>query len=599
MDQFYKRFSVISGFVILLIVLAANAFITKRRLDVQLADQAWVSHTQQVQFELAQTESILKDTEIGQRGFLYTGDSKYLTPYHLAVAQIQSHIEHLAQLTADNPRQQANIVQLRNLIQDKLAELAQTITLYQSGKADEAKAVVLSDVGILKMDDIRKLIDRMEEEEASLQVTRLAAYRKSIQTTTACIFLASLIAALGLLMLAYYIIREMNLRERHARQIQDREEWFRVTLTSLGDGVIATDKDGRVTFLNPIAEQLTGVSVAQAKGRIIQEVFPIFNESTHRPVENPVKKVMELGHIVGLANHTVLRNTNGTLTPIEDSAAPIRDGRDNLIGVVLVFRDATYERKSQEVLRKTEKLAAAARLSATVAHEINNPLEAIGNLLYLAKETPGMPDFAAQQLELAEQELERVSHITRQTLGFYRESKVPDPIDVPALIESVLRLYSNKFKTKNIVIERSFGECPPIQGLEGELKQAMSNLISNAADAVSENGTIRIILSCIEISSGRVVQVMIEDDGPGIAAEHIDQIFEPFFTTKKDVGTGLGLWVTREIVDRHGGTIRVRSEKDKGIRGTVFHVHLPCADHHGNHPATGLSGLNVKGETAE
>ena len=143
----------------------------------------------------------------------------------------------------------------------------------------------------------------------------------------------------------------------------------------------------------------------QVKGQLIGDVFPIFNEQTMLPVENPVAKVMELGRIVGLANHTVLRNTNGTYTPIEDSASPIRDHQDKLIGVVLVFRDATLERKTQAALRESEKLTSAARMSDTVAHEINNPLEAVGNLLYLAKRTPGVPEVAIEHLVVAEQEL--------------------------------------------------------------------------------------------------------------------------------------------------------------------------------------------------
>jgi PAS domain S-box-containing protein len=576
MQTFHRRFSVISGFGLLLIILVANALITRRQLAVQVGNQAWITHTRQVLFELAETESLLKDAETGQRGFLYTGDPKYQAPYHSAVAQLDQHIEKLAQLTADNPRQQARILLLRNLTHEKLSELGQTISLYRSGRTDEAKALVLSDAGFFMMNDIRKLIDQMGREEDSLVAIRSGTYQRSIRVTVACIYLASFIAALGLILLAYYILREIELRERHARQIEEREEWFRTTLTSLGDAVIATDEHGQVTFLNPVAEQLIGIDLAHARGRAIQEVFPIFNESTQKPVENPVKKVIELGRVVGLANHTVLQKSDGTLIPIEDSAAPIRDGHNKLTGVVLVFRDATYERTSQEVLRKTEKLAAAARLSATVAHEINNPLEAVGNLIYIAKGTPGMPPAAAEQLVLAEQELERVSHITRQTLGFYRESKVQERVDVPALVESVLKLYSNKFKTKNIVIERDFGECPPIQGLSGELKQVVSNLISNAADAVGENGTIRVKLLCVENADGRVVQVMIEDNGPGIAAEHRDRIFEPFFTTKKNVGTGLGLWVTKEIVERHGGTIEVHSREDKEAGGAVFSVLLPC-----------------------
>ena len=577
MQTTHKRFSVITGFVLLLVVLVANAIITARQLRIQVGNQAWVARTQQVRFELSRTESLLKDAETGQRGFLYTGDPKYLGPYDLAITQIEPHLTHLEQLTADTPDELAQIPELRRLANEKLAELARTISLFRAGKSAEAKALVVSDLGLHTMDNVRKLIDEMGQEERSLQADRSATYQKSIRKTTASIYLASFIAALGLVFLAYFILHEMALREGHARQLLEREEWFRVTLTSLGDAVIATDERGHVTFLNPIAEQLTGRPLANSKGKAIQEVFPIFNESTHLPVENPVKKVMELGRVIGLANHTVLQNTDGTMIPIEDSAAPIRDGRGKLIGVVLVFRDATYERKSQEILRKTEKLAAAARLSATVAHEINNPLEAVGNLIYLVKGTPDLPAEAMQQLLLAEQELERVSHITRQTLGFYRESNVPGHVEVSALIESVLKLYSNKFKTKNITLIRDFGECPPIQGLAGELKQAMSNLISNAADAVSENGTIRVKLACLKSPDGNVIQVAIEDNGAGIAATHLDKIFEPFFTTKKDVGTGLGLWVTREIIDRHGGTIQVRSGDGNGSRGSVFNILLPCA----------------------
>ena len=365
------------------------------------------------------------------------------------------------------------------------------------------------------------------------------------------------------------------MRDIYARQLEEREEWFRSTLTGLGDAVIATDARGNVTFLNSMAEKLMGTPLSVTRGKYIEDVFPIFNETTLKPVDNPVKKVMQHGLVVGLANHTVLLNTNGTYIPIEDSAAPIRDGRGKIVGVVMVFRDATTERKSQEVLRKTEKLAAAARLAATVAHEINNPLEAIGNLIYLSKATEGIPESAFTNLTLAEEELSRVSHITRQTLGFYRESKQPNEVDLPTLVESVLNIYSNKLRTKNITLVRDIHDCPPIQALAGELKQAVANLVSNAADAVPHGGTICVRIHCHEDATTHIVKIIVEDDGPGIAPEHRDHIFEPFFTTKKDVGTGLGLWVTKEIIERHSGTVEVRSMNGTGPSGTAFSITLP------------------------
>ncbi len=585
MRAIHKRFSVVAGFVVLLIVLAVNTLITRRQLGTQVEEHEWVVHTEQVVLEVRQIEALLRDAETGQRGFLYTGDAKYLAPYDLAAGQVDSHIQKLAELTTDNPSQQPRIALLRKLAHDKLNELGLTITLYRSGQAEEARRVVLSNAGLSMMEDIQAVVNQMVEAETSLLAERSEAYRKSVRDTVISIYLTSIVAVVGLLLLAYYILHEMDLRERHAAQMREREQWFRVTLTSVGDGVVATDDQGYVTFLNPVAEGLIGATLAELRGQPIQQAFPIFNEYTRQPIENPVRKVMESGRIIGLANHTVLRKRDGTLIPIEDSAAPIRDDQDRLVGVVLVFRDATHDRKSQEVLRKTEKLAAAARLAATVAHEINNPLEAVGNLIYLAKATAGLPEVATRHLTIAESELERVSHITRQTLGFYHESNAPDRVEVPALVESVLKLYANKLRSKNIVVECDLGECPPIQGWPGELKQLISNLVSNAADAVSANGTLNVKLSCVENPDGNHVQLIIADDGHGIAAEHMSRIFEPFFTTKKDVGTGLGLWVAREIAERHGGTIEVESRTDPVSHGTVFTVLLACSAHLQSHAA--------------
>jgi len=585
MRPFYKRFSVISGFSVLLVLLLLNAFVIRRQVGVQVASQAWVIHTQRVLFQLSETESLLKDAETGQRGYLYTGEPRYLAPYDLAAGQIETHLQKLAELTVDNPEQLTDVARLRLLAHQKLGELSQTIQLYQSGNLEGARQLVLSNAGLLTMGKIRGLVKEMEQEEATLAAARTVAYRHSIQVTIACINIACIVAIAGLILLAYFILREMELREKHSAQIRQREEWYRVTLTSLGDGVIATDDRGNVSFVNPVAERLTGRTLAQAKGKPVTEVFPIFNEVTHDPVDNPVKKVMELGRIIGLANHTVLRQPNGTLIPIEDSAAPIHDDQGGLLGVVLVFRDATHERKSQEIMRKTEKIAAAARLAATVAHEINNPLEAVCNLIYLAKNRPGLPPDVHLDLTRAEEELERVSHISRQTLGFYRDSMEPAALDVPALVDSVLKLYRSKLKSKSIRVERDVQDCPPVRGWPGELQQLISNLVSNAADAVSMEGTIRIKVCCVENSDGRAVQFSVSDNGHGICPEHLGRIFEPFFTTKKDVGTGLGLWVSKEIAERHGGTIHVDSRAEGGSGSTVFTVLLPCFENQKRHLA--------------
>jgi PAS domain S-box-containing protein len=578
MRSFHKRFAVIGGFLVLLALLAINTAVLRHQLATQVGNQEWFSRSRRVLQELRNTESLLKDAETGQRGYLYTGKTDYLVPYHLAAGQIDSHLQNLSAEIGDNPAQQTKAATLGALIHQKLNELAQTISLYQSGNAEGAKALVMSDHGFRLMENIRSLVKHMEEEEISIGDLRRSAYQKSIQITVLCIYAASGIAALGLILLALSIMREMETRERDAASLRQSEEWFRVTLSSIGDGVIATDDQGRVSFLNTIAERLTGSSLEQARGKKIGEVFPIFSEATNNPMENPVDKVLALGSVVGLANHTVLRHRDGHLLPIEDSAAPITDDSGKLIGVVLVFHDASRERSFQDVLRRTEKLAAAARLAATVSHEINNPLEAIGNLIFLARTSPDASANVVAQLQLAEQELARVSHITRQTLGFYRESTSPTPVHIPTLVESVLTLYSNKLQVKQIKVQLALDACPPITGLAGEIQQLVSNIVSNAIDAVPVGGMLKIDASLVKLAAGESIRLKVEDDGPGIAPENLKRIFEPFFTTKKDVGTGLGLWVCKEIAERHGGTVQVESKNGNGGNGAIFTVLLPDSE---------------------
>jgi len=245
--------------------------------------------------------------------------------------------------------------------------------------------------------------------------------------------------------------------------------------------------------------------------------------------------------------------------------------------VVMVFRDVTAEKQAQDVMRKAEKLAAAGRLAATVAHEINNPLEAVCNLVYIARNTPGLPQEAIGYLNVAEQELDRVSHITRQTLGFYRDSSEPGPVQLRGVIESVMKLYENKVRSKSIAVELELAECPPVHGMHGELKQLVANLVSNAADAVAPGGKIQVSIAPASQEPEKGVEIKVADDGPGVPAENRARIFEPFFTTKEDVGTGLGLWVCKEIAERHRGNVQLSLSKDGGLGGAVFTVFLPYA----------------------
>ncbi|MGA2989931.1 MAG: HAMP domain-containing sensor histidine kinase [Candidatus Korobacteraceae bacterium] len=209
-------------------------------------------------------------------------------------------------------------------------------------------------------------------------------------------------------------------------------------------------------------------------------------------------------------------------------------------------------------------------MAATIAHEINNPLEAVTNLLFITNNAKDM-ESVRQYLGLADAELERIAHITRQSLGFYRESNAPALTSVNAVLDSAVDLLKNKIKAKSAVIQKQWDGDVQVTAVAGELRQVFSNLLANSLDAIDEKGTIKLRVSTgAAFKNGdRCVRVTVADNGKGISASSRQRLFQPFFTTKGTVGTGLGLWVSKEIIEKHGGTIRVRSSTDGGRRGTI------------------------------
>jgi PAS domain S-box-containing protein len=571
----YKRFRIAIGFLMLMIMLTADTIITRHLLDVQTNDQAWVSHTQQVLTQVGQIQSLMANAELGQRAYITTHDPNYLGPYDLAVNQLDPNLQQLAQLTADNHDEQAKIANLRSLLQTKMDMFSTAIVLFQSGHQDQARDMVVSERGRLLMVKINNLMNEMAREESSLKGSWAATYQSSVGRTIASIYVAGSIVALGLIFLAYYILRYVHLRDRRARARLARAKWFRSALTSLGDAVIATDKRGLVTFLNPKAERLMGIQLLQAKGQHVEKVFALFDEATLEPVANSVTKVIEHGHAVELRNEAFLKSSDGRLIPINDSATLIRDNRDQLLGAVLVFRDASYERQTQKLLRTTDMFAVSPMLLANASRQIDAPLVAASDLIYIAKLNEGIPSDASDLLTLAEGHLGRASHISREVLGFYREFASPEKVDLSTLVNSVLSSFSNQFRSRSIAIKRNFQECPSVSGVSSELKQAIANLVSNAVDAVPFGGTIRAQLSCRDHVTGKAVMLSIQDSGPGISLANRDRLFEPFFTTKEGTGYGLGLWTAKGIVERHGGSIQVNYEDGDSPTGTVFNVLLP------------------------
>jgi len=267
--------------------------------------------------------------------------------------------------------------------------------------------------------------------------------------------------------------------------------------------------------------------------------------------------------------------TDGSMYWTAARAAVECDAAGKPLRMVGMCMDITHRKLTEEALRKTEKLAAAGRLAATIAHEVNNPLEAVTNLIFLAHNEPDRAE-RNRLLDMAEKELQRVSHITRQTLGFYRDSGRATKVDLSEVVNSVLDVFQGKLKSKGVQAHFDLRGETSIYGAPGEITQVVSNLISNAVDASRPGSSIRIR---VKHRPGGAI-LIVSDQGTGIPSTVRAMVFEPFFTTKKDVGTGLGLWISRRIVESHGGRIRFRSNiRADGSQptGTVFVVNLRSA----------------------
>ena len=384
-------------------------------------------------------------------------------------------------------------------------------------------------------------------------------------------------------------------RHQAEQQLREQRELLRVTLTSIGDAVIATDVQGQITFMNPVAETLTGWPLSLATGKPLAEVFHIVNKYNRETVDDPVSEVLKTGLIVGLANHTVLQQRGGREVAIDDSGAPILDKHGNHLGVVLVFRDITERKLFEEQLQTlnnelelrveqrtrelqetqahylhVEKLSAIGKLSASIAHELNNPLQSIMTILQGLKKRAVLEEEDRELLELAIGESKRIRDLLRSLHDFNRPSSGRKEImDVHQSLDALLLLCKKDFSRKQITVVCNYAEqLPQILAVQDQIKQVLINLLTNAAEACLQPGGV------VTISTWRednCVAVAIQDTGIGIASDELDHIFRPFYTTKAEVkGTGLGLSISHGIIQKHHGQMRVVSQPGEGSTFTVL-----------------------------
>ena len=374
-------------------------------------------------------------------------------------------------------------------------------------------------------------------------------------------------------------VRMANLRRETAQRealIRDQAQVERNRLAAIvessDDAIVSKDLTGIVTSWNLGAEKMFGYEADEIVGRSITTIIPPELHDDETRILATIARGESIDHF-----QTVRMTKTGERIDVSLTVSPVRDSTGKIVGASKIARDVTQQKKAEQALRTTERLASVGRLAATVAHEINNPLEAVTNLIYLAKTTTTNAE-VCDYLRMAEEELDRVSQLTKQTLGFYRETRGPSATRIGSLITALLAVFGSRLRNKSVEIVPEIRHDPEVMAVRGEIRQLIANLLSNSIDAVGTGGRIRLRLSATSDGAGQAgVRLTVADSGPGIPSDIRPKLFEPFFTTKREVGTGLGLWVCKNIVEKHGGSIRVRSSAVPGKSWTAFSVFLPLA----------------------
>jgi len=585
---------VLAGLGLVVVLLSLNTWFAYHHIRQMHNDARMVDHTHNVINALESIISFAKDAETGQRGYIITGEPRYLVVYDSAVSSINEPVRALEHLTRDNPSQQARIPALKNLITNRLKILEEALGVRKEKGFAAARDTILTDRGKIGMDDLRKQVDEMTSVERQLLAARSERSERTYRVALLTTIFADLFALAMVVAFILLLRRHLLARDKAAAAIHEQREMFRTTIASIGDAVMTTDTQGRVTYLNSVAQFLTGWKQEAAVGQPLETVFRILNEETRASVANPVVKVLREGIVVGLANHTVLIARDGTERPVDDSAAPIRDPKGKVSGVVMVFRDVTERRRAESALRASEerlrlqaqeleqqliasgRLVSLGEITASMAHEFNNPLGIIMGFAqdFLSDTDPSNPQY--QGLRIIDEEAKRCQKIIQELLDFARPRRADFSLtDIQQTVEKTLKLVANHLYKQKIAVDNLVDEnLPQIQADSQQLEQVLINLYLNAIDAMPEGGQLTIGAKVQESdgTTAPMLVITVADTGFGIEEKDLPRIFLPFFTARKTKGLGLGLSICERIVKNHGGDIAAKSHPGGG---TTFSICLP------------------------
>lgn len=339
---------------------------------------------------------------------------------------------------------------------------------------------------------------------------------------------------------------------------------------SCEDAILSKGLEGTIMSWNQAASRMFGYTAEEIVGHSILQIVPPELHEEEAEILRRVKNGERIEHF-----ETVRVTKDGRRVEVMLTTSPIYDEGGDIIGSSKIMHDISERKRLERLLIQSEKLAVTGRMAATIAHEINNPLESVMNLVYLARIHCGEDGEVQEYLLTAEKEIERVSHIARQTLGYYRDTGRPVKGLVHELIDDVLKVYQAKLRAAGIEVECHFDDPHPVELRRGELLQVFSNIVANAIDSMPHGGLLQIQVAETGGQEQAGVRVVIRDNGIGIEQEYLSKVFEPFFTTKTNFGTGIGLWVAKQLVEKHCGKIAVCSSTEAGGSGTTVSITLP------------------------
>ncbi|HSU19198.1 MAG TPA: PAS domain S-box protein [Acidobacteriaceae bacterium] len=372
------------------------------------------------------------------------------------------------------------------------------------------------------------------------------------------------------IVLAVFVAKERRQYEAELLRARKDSERLADVVRRSSDAIIRFSGDAHIETWNDGAEKIFGYTAKDAIGRSLSSLF---DEDKFRAIESSIAN-LAAGHDVN--RETEARQKSGDLVSVSISMTPHIEAPGILVGFSVIIRDATRARQAERALLQTEKLASVGRLASSIAHEINNPLESVTNLLYILRSRVH-DDESKALVQTAEEELARVSQIANHTLRFHKQSTSKSEIELQNLVDNVLGLYRARLQNSGIVVINESGACSPLLCYENEIRQVLLNLVANAFDAMRSGGRLRI--RCRDVlhgpSGAPSLRITIADTGTGMDQQTLSNLFEAFFSTKGIGGTGLGLWVSKDLIARNGGVVRVRSSQAPGRNGTAFVIWFP------------------------